>query len=118
MSFKETSYCYDCQCQSCITKDYIYSDIEKMRYEYNIIYYYNKTFNNQLTNITLYKYIASCVPEKKIINNLNNCKICCLCKNNKDKFLTSEYDKDAWSDDDCSCSYIRRVLCKSLNEYY
>jgi|TARA_Y100000389_G_C17430322_1_gene502166 hypothetical protein len=117
---KTESELHDCRCNSCLTRDKIYADIEKMREDYNIIYHYNRSYylDNPHVNLTQYNYIASCVSENYLIDSLNNCKYCCVCKMKQEKTLTSSYDKDAWANDSCSCSYIRRVLCKSLNEYY
>lgn len=120
MSVESKSELYDCRCKSCLSMDKIYADIEKMRCDYNVIDYYNRTYHREkpYVNITIYKYIASCVSENYLINCLNNCKYCCVCKMKQEKTLTSSYDKDAWTNDSCSCSYLRRVLCKSINEYY
>jgi hypothetical protein len=111
---------HDCRCNDCLTRDKIYADIVKWQDDFYIIDFYNKTYhrNNPYLNFTLYSYIASCVSENYLIDSLNKCKTCCLCKMKQEKKLTYSYDKDAWANDSCSCSYIRRVLCKSLNQYY
>ena len=120
MSVEPKSEVYDCRCNSCLTRDKIYADIEKMQDDYNVIDYFNKSnhVNNPYVNLTQYNYIASCVSENYLIDSLNKCKTCCVCILKQEKTLTSSYDKDAWANDSCTCSYIRRVLCKSLNEYY
>jgi hypothetical protein len=112
--------CYDCRCNYCLNRDKIYAEIEKMRQDYNTIDSYNRSYNlaNPYIKFTLYNYISTCVSENYIINYLNICKTCCVCILKQEKTLSSTYDKDAWANDPCMCSYIRRILCKSLNEYY